>query len=224
MKRINIYSLGVLIACITCLSIASCSNRNSLPIGTLAEADSLLQPPGNEYESGQHAKALRFVDSAFYSRQKHTVYEWLVYFETHAYINGIYSNTYLQIKYLDSAIVLLLDYKSEPHLVDRLSGILMSRGDAQFNLKKYAASYEDFFEAVRLARQYPDVCRKMHVPYSIGMILYRQQQFANSARYFIESLQFIDSCEKNIAYRNNKKQEVLDNIGILLFRIHITSR
>lgn len=219
MKRVNIYSLTVLTACITCLFAASCANRGSLPIGSLAEADSLLTPRGNEYESGQHAKALRFVDSAFYSRQKHTVYEWLVYFETHAYINSIYSNTYEQLKYLDSAIALLQDYKTHPQLVDRLSGIFMSRGDAQFNLKKYAASYEDFFEAIKLARQYPDVCRKMHVPYSIGMILYRQQQFANSAKYFIESLQFIDSCEKNIAYRNNKKQEVLDNIGLCYTKI-----
>jgi hypothetical protein len=59
----------------------------------------------------------------------------------------------------------------------------------------------------------------MHVPYSIGMILYRQQQFANSAKYFIEALQFIDSCEKNIPYRNNKKQEVLDNIGLCYTKI-----
>jgi two-component system sensor histidine kinase VicK len=219
MKRVNIYSLSVLTACMICLLAASCTNQGSLRIGSLAEADSLLQPRGNEYESGQHAKAVHFLDSAFATRQKHTVYEWLVYFETHAYINGIYSNTYVQIKYLDSAIALLQDYTTNPQLVDRLSGILMSRGDAQFNLKKYAASYEDFFEAIRLARQYPDLCRKMHVPYSIGMILYRQQQFANSAKYFIESLQYIDSCEMNIAYQNNKKQEVLDNIGLCYTKI-----
>jgi two-component system sensor histidine kinase VicK len=219
MKRVNIYSLSVLIACITCLFAVSCTNRGSLPIGSLDEARKLLQPPGNEYESGQHAKALHYVDSSFYSRQKHTVYEWLLYFETHAYINSIYSDNYTQLKYLDSAIALLQGYMDNPQLVDRLSGILMSRGDANFNLKKYTASYEDFFEATRLARLYPDDCRKMHVPYSIGMILYRQQQFANSARYFIESLQFVDSCEENIAYRNNKKQEVLDNIGLCYTKI-----
>ncbi|MES2374362.1 MAG: tetratricopeptide repeat-containing sensor histidine kinase [Bacteroidota bacterium] len=219
MKRTNIYSLGMLTACITCLFAVSCTNRSSLPIGSLAEADSLLTPRGNEYESGQYTKALHFVDSAFYSRQKHTVFEWVVYFETHAYINAIYSNTYEQLKYLDSAIALLQDYKNDPQLLDRLSGLFMSRGDAQFNLKKYASSYEDFFKAIQLARQYPEVCRKMHVPYSIGMILYRQQQFANSAKYFTESLQFIDSCEKNIAYRNNKKQEVLDNIGLCYTKI-----
>ncbi|MDB5210869.1 MAG: sensor histidine kinase, partial [Sediminibacterium sp.] len=220
MKRTRIcYITTVVCVCITCWCITGCNNQGSLPIGTRAAADSLLQPKGNEFESGRLTEALHFVDSAFHSREKHTVYEWLGYYGTNAYVNSSYNNPYTQLKYLDSAIGLLRQYKNNPELMDQLSGFLMSRGDMQFNLKKYAESYGDFFEAIQLARQHPDVCRKMHVPYSIGMILYRQQQFANSARYFMESLHFIDSCEQNIAYRNNKKQEVLDNIGLCYTKI-----
>lgn len=219
MKRVNIYSLGMLTAWITCWVMVSCSGHGNLPVGTRAEADSFLQPRGTEYESGQLTEALHFVDSAFHSRKEHTVYEWVRYYDAYAYVNGKLNNPYTQLKYLDSAITLLQPYSAHPKLVDELSGLLMSRGDAHFNLKKYAESYEDFFQAIRLARQHPEVCRKMFVPYTIGMILYRQQQFANSARYFSESLQFVDSCETNIAYRNNRKQEVLDNIGLCYTKI-----
>jgi two-component system sensor histidine kinase VicK len=217
-KKVPVYLVSIVCAWMICLCSNSCRNNGSLPVGTQAGADSVLQPRHNEFESGRYIEALHYVDSAFHSRVEHTVYEYLSYYATHGYVNAMLGNSYLQLKYLDSAINFLRQYKNDPGLTDRLSGFLMDRGDARFNQKKYAASYEDFFEATRLARQSPDVCRKMHVPYSIGMILYRQQQFANSGKYFIESLPYVDSCEWNIAYKNNKKQEILDNIGLCYTR------
>jgi signal transduction histidine kinase len=219
MKRISIYCL-VKMVCVWGISLwlLAC-NQPRLPIGSKAAADSLLQPKGNLYESGRLTEALEFVDSAFHSRIEHTVQEWLAYYGTHAYVNSVHGDQYGQLKYLDSAINLLLQYRDYPELTDELSTFLMSRGDANFNLKKYAASYQDFFEAIRLAREHPDICRKQNVPYTIAMILYRQQQFSSSASYFIECLQYVDSCEQNISYRNNKKQEVLDNIGLCYTKI-----
>jgi signal transduction histidine kinase len=197
-----------------CLYAGGCGQQGKLPIGTAAEADSLLIVKGNEFESGQVVKAMHHVDSMFRTKSEHTVYEYSRYYATAAYVNGIMNKTQLQMLYLDSCINLLRQYPGDPGLTDLLSGTLMGRGDVKFHLKKYAESYNDFFEAMQLARNSKDVCRKMRVPYTIAMILYRQQQWAASGQYFKESLQYIDSCEKILPYINNKRQEVLDNIGL----------
>lgn len=198
----------------TCLYAGGCEQQGKLPIGTAAAADSLLRVKGNEFESGQVVKAMRYVDSMFQTKTEHTVYEYTRYYSTAAYVNGIIGKTQLQMLYMDSLVNLLRQYPRDPGLTDFLSSTLMGRGDVKFNQKKYAESYNDFFEAIQLARNNNDVCRKMRVPYTIAMILYRQQQWASSGQYFKESLQYIDSCEKIIPYINNKKQEVLDNIGL----------
>lgn len=197
-----------------CLYAGGCEQQGKLPIGTAAAADSLLRVKGNEFESGQVIKAMHYVDSMFQTKTEHTVYEYTRYYSTAAYVNGIMGKTQLQMLYMDSLVNLLRHYPKDAGLTDFLSSTLMGRGDVKFHLKKYAESYNDFFEAIQLARNSNDVCRKMRVPYTIAMILYRQQQWAASGQYFKESLQYIDSCEKIIPYINNKKQEVLDNIGL----------
>jgi two-component system sensor histidine kinase VicK len=198
--------------CTLFYGMTGCSNRGNLPIGSRQQADSVIQPHNNEYESGMHDKALRYVDSAFKSRTDHTVYEYVSYYGTHAYVNE--GNLHKTIRYTDSAIDLLKQYKYLPQLADEIAGFVLSRGEANFNLRNYDLAYLDFAEAIRMARAGGSACRKMLVPYTIAMILYRQQHFANSARYFKECYLFIDDCEGIIGYRNNRKQEVLDNIGL----------
>lgn len=202
----------VVLICTLCYGLTGCSNRGNLPIGSRQQADSVLQPHNNEYESGRLDQALQHVDSAFKSRTDHTVYEYISYYGTHSYVNG--GNLHKSLRYIDSAIDLLKEYKYLPQLADEISGFLMSRGEVNFNLRNYDIAYIDFAEAIRMAKAGGSACRRMLVPYAIAMILYRQQHYANSISYFRECYLFIDECESIIGYRNNRKQEVLDNIGL----------
>jgi two-component system sensor histidine kinase VicK len=212
MKRPYINHFTWVMLCTLCAALMGCGNDGNLPIGTREQADSVLQPHNNEYESGKQEEALLYVDSAFSSRADHTVYEYISYYGTHAYVTG--GNLHKTVRYADSAIDLLKQYKYLPQLADEIAGFLMSRGEANFNLRNYDVAYADFAEAIRMARAGGSACRKMLVPYTIAMILYRQQHYANSASYFKECYLFIDECEGIIGYRNNRKQEVLDNIGL----------
>lgn len=207
--------LSLIFICVT-----ACRNRGNLPLGNETDAKNYLQVPGTLFESGHLKEALHYVDSAFNTRSQHTVYEYVTYYDIQAYAKGIMEGPVVQLQYLDSAINLLRQYQADdPHMTDRLSAFLMSRGEIEFNVKKYTDAYNDFFEAVQLARNNQDVCRKMNVPYTIGMIMYRQKQFEGSGRYFMESFPYIDSCITNIPYQNNKKQEVLDNIGLCFTKL-----
>jgi two-component system sensor histidine kinase VicK len=204
----------VLMAFCACFWIACDSSRHPLPVGTRAGSDSAITPKQPFFESGRLIEARNYVDSAFHSLPGPTVYNYIGYYGTNAYVNAISGNYISQLKYLDSAITLLKEYLPDPGLSVELANLLVGRGEAHFNLKNYAASFDDYFQAMQVAKKYSDNCGTMRVVYNIAMILYKQQQFAESARYFRESLQYLFPCEKNIAYRNNKEQELLDNIGL----------
>jgi putative cofactor-binding repeat protein len=185
-----------------------------LSIGSRAASDSLLAPKTPMFESGQLSKARHWVDSIFYRLENPTVFDYLSHYGTNAYVNSVAGNFIAQLNYTDSAIALVSAYLPNQVLSAELANLLINRGDAYFNLKNYAASFEAYFQATKAVKEYPDNCSIMRVEYNIGMILYKQQQFEQSAQYFKEALAYTDRCQEPKVYRNNRQQEILDNIGL----------
>ncbi|NCI46437.1 sensor histidine kinase [Sediminibacterium sp. WSJ-3] len=190
----------------------------TLPLGSHAMSDSTLTPPAQYFERGEVDKAKNHVDSIFYQLANPTVYDHLSHFATNAYYQGTKGNTALQIVYLDSGIALIQAYLPDKGLSIELSNFLTGRAGANFNRNNFQASYTDFFAAGEMARKNADSCSTMRVFYSIAMILYKQQQYANAARYFLQTLDYSRNCDP-LVYRNNKTQELLDNIGLCYTKI-----
>jgi signal transduction histidine kinase len=210
---------GTIILLTTLCCVLGCRQEKNIPLGTRAFSDSVLVPREPLFESGRFAEALHYVDSAFHSLRNPTVYNYIGYYSTQAYVNAVGGNHTIQLRYIDSAIELVNQQKLDKDLSVELANLMMARGNAHFNLKNYNASFQDFFNARQVATQYSDNCGIMNVVYNIAMILYQQQQFLNSARYFQESMQYSKLCQQNPAYRNNKEQEILDNIGLCFTRL-----
>jgi len=216
-RILHIVAVTAILVCMVMFSGCRPSVRSGL-IGSKEASDSLLTPTTPFFESGQVDKARRFVDSVFYSLPDPTVFDYLGHYGTNAYYYGYTGNQSMAIVYIDSAIDLI-----EPHLPDKalsisLANFLISRGEANFNRNNFSASYEDYFKASEQARRNVDSCTTMRIVYNIAMVLYRQQQYASSAKYFFQTLVYNRHCEP-LAYMNNREQEVLDNIGLCYTRL-----
>lgn len=196
------------------LFITGCENMQRLPMGSKEESEKTFRTPNNEFESMQVDAAFRYIDSVFRHKKNKTVHDYVQYWGAAAYVAGIKGNLYKDITYLDSSIHMLEKYMTTPGVPEELSNIYRNKGDIEFSMHNYEGSYNDFFRAQRLSEKGADPCNKLNIPYSIGMILYRQQQYANANRYFQQCLPYTDTCKQLQAYKNNKKQEVLDNIGL----------
>ncbi len=202
------------------LLLAGCRDKKGkLEIGTRLRSDSAMMPKSPFFESGQLLEARHYVDSVFYQLRNPTVFDYLSHYNTNAYVIGISANYLAQMRYLDSAVALVRQYLPDKGLSIELTNLLLAKADVYFALKNYPVSFNVLFEAMQAVKQDPDNCAIMRVAYSIAMMLYKQQQFDKSAQYFLESLRYIPLCETNIAYRNNKEQEVLDNIGLCYTKI-----
>lgn len=188
--------------------------QHSLPIGSRAASDSILSPKTPMFESGQLSRARRWVDSLFYRLENPTVFDYLSHYETNAYVNAVAGNFVAQLNYTDSAIALVRAYLPNQVLSGELASLLINRGDAYFNLKNYSASFEAYFQATKAIKEYPDNCSILRVEYNIAMILYKQQQYEQSAQYFKEAMAYTTRCAEPQVYRNNRQQEILDNIGL----------
>jgi two-component system sensor histidine kinase VicK len=210
-------SYTILLICLWCFP--GCKQRSEIPLGTRAFSDSVLVPRAPLFESGRLSEALHYVDSAFHSLSNPTVYNYLGYYNTHSYVNSVAGNIRAQLSYVDSAIALTKQQPIDKELAFELANMLLGRGDAHFKLKNYKASYEDYFEAMQVTKTHSDNCGIMNVVYNIAMILYKQQQFLNSARYFQEAMAYSQLCPQNPAYKNNKEQEILDNIGLCFTKL-----
>jgi two-component system sensor histidine kinase VicK len=211
------YTFLPLIFCCFCsmLFLTCCTDSGqTLPIGSRRNSDSILTPKAPLFESGRLAEAQRYVDSAFNRQQSHTIYDYITRYGTDAYVNGIAGNFIAQLRYIDSAVAVLRPYLPNQALSVELANLLIARGGAYFNLKNYNTSFQAYFEAMQAVKKYPDNCTISWVVYNIAMVLYKQQQFGESANYFKEALHYAVPCEENIAYRNNRIQEIQDDIGL----------
>ncbi|MFY7899952.1 MAG: hypothetical protein ACOVNY_07190 [Chitinophagaceae bacterium] len=158
-------------------------------------------------------------DSVFYAIKDKSIYDYLMYYKIRSYTNENIDNYQLQYLYADSAIALIKQHSLEKKLPEELAKFLARRGEANFKLKNYTDSYDDLYNAIQMAKKYSDNCGIMYMYYSVGMILYKQQQYESSSDYFKESLQYLDNCSEDeigIVYR---KQEILDNIGLCYYKV-----
>ncbi|MET0393414.1 MAG: tetratricopeptide repeat-containing sensor histidine kinase, partial [Chitinophagaceae bacterium] len=75
----------------------------------------------------------------------------------------------------------------------------------------YSQSYDYYLRAKQWAAKYLTPCEIGDYSYNLGMVLYRQQKYTESAGSFKESFDQYGSCSRAIAY---KQQEVAGNIGL----------
>lgn len=185
-----------------------------LPVGKKDISEKRLLPDKILFESNRAGEVLRYTDSAFALIEEPTVYDYVTYYHVRAYYYGFVKSFFLQKKYLDSCIDMVRNRRLEKTFADDLPSWYAERGTALYQLQKYDEAYSSLYESFRLSVQYSDNCSISNSVYNIGMIMYQQQQYDSAAAYFKKALYYVGSCDMVVAYKNNRMQELLDNIAL----------
>jgi len=213
-------TITLLVGFLFFVGINACNTHYSeLSMGSKQTSDSLFTKVKKIMETANAETINKLSDSIFYSIPNKTTFDYITFYNIKSYANETTQDYNLNLRYADSGIALIDKAKLNKILPVELAKFLARRGDAHFRLKNYAASYDDLFKAIQIAKAYSDNCGIMNVGYSINMILYKQQQYKSSAHYFIESLKYLDQCSDDDLGILYKKQEILDNIGLCYFKI-----
>lgn len=200
--------------CFWLIVISSCHTKRSDTTATTPAFDSVLASGDRIYDSGFKKKAIDYVVSERSKFKNLTIEDELSYY---TYCNTIYVkdfNDYDRSIALGDSMLTLL---AKEGLMDKMpvrriqaynieASALLAKG-------RYRDAFNNFFNAKKLAASTGDTCSLSEYSYSLGMVLYRQQKFAEAALYFLQSYDEAMRCENDFTYFY-RRQELLDNIGL----------
>ena len=118
------------------------------------------------------------------------------------------------IVYLDSAIGYLERHGLTKQYPGTYFGFLRRKGELALFQGNYNQSYDSYLRAKQWAAKYLTPCEIADYSYSLGMVLYRQQKYTESAAYFKESFDQYFSCRRPMEAIAYKQQEIAGNIGL----------
>ncbi len=170
------------------------------------------------YDTGNKTAALAMLISAHANAKKLSVMDDLNYY---AYCGEIYKKDFKDfdknIAYADSMIHVLEKCRRNKKLLSKYVQAYNMKADALFARELYNESYDYYYRAKTMAKENDDSCAMSKYSYSLGMALYRQQNYLNSANYFIESYEESAHCSDLFSYFYHR-QELLDNIGLCYYK------
>ena len=130
-----------------------------------------------------------------------------------------HNNPDLCIRLADSMLAILHDSPENQMTLRWRTDANNAIANALFQKGSYDDAYNYYFKAQKLAKDHSDQCAMRSYAYSLAMVLYRQQRYAEAVRQFIEAYDHSSLCSQdfNIFYF---RQEVLDNIGLCYSAMH----
>ncbi|MBE9583634.1 tetratricopeptide repeat-containing sensor histidine kinase [Mucilaginibacter sp. JRF] len=116
------------------------------------------------------------------------------------------------LPYADSMVQYATRDKRDKFYAENLAEASFSKGDALFDLKRYAEAYHQYYEAYLSGQNSLNRITLSEFTYRMGLIMFRQGNYRLSEKYFQDSYnQSYENGEFNLFYR---RQEILDNIGL----------
>lgn len=180
--------------------------------------DQALKRAAELSDSGYKTKGLELLIAAHNQAGKLSLANQLDYF---AFCNDAYRRNLPDndkcLAYADSMILTLNASKQGRREKNRYVQAYNMKADALFAKGFYNESYDFYYKARMQARENGDSCSMSKYSYSLGMALYRQQNYLNSANYFTEAFTESSHCDDNFGNFYHR-QELLDNIGLCYFK------
>ena len=114
-----------------------------------------------------------------------------------SYIEEIYSNDKYQLHYVNAILL---------------------KGDMYFLLGNYQIAYKYLYEGRRASEKLSSFCQLAQYDYRLGIILFKQEKYAESITFFKQSYEKYNSCKGGFSnlYR---QQELASNIGLCFYKI-----
>ncbi len=102
--------------------------------------------------------------------------------------------------------------EDRPELIDNHLDALYTKGDMAFKLGQFQSAFQCFFDARKLSKS-ADSCAVAFFDYRMGMVTYRQKNFARSCFYFQRALDNFRYCATDFQ-TDLRRQEIMSNIGL----------
>ena len=200
-------------------SLSSCHYKDAQVPASTPGFDSVIAKGDRIYDSGDKMEALTYV-MAYYNKAKSqlSLADKMNYY---TYCSEKYRKDLQDYDkytaYADSILLALDNSDQKKNMLFRYVQAYNMKADALFAKGLYNESYDYYFQAKILAKETGDSCSLSKYSYSLGMALYRQQRYIESAQYFIESYNEAAQCRDVFIYFYHK-QELLDNIGLCYYK------
>ena len=193
----------------------ACRQKKPPPeTGDLALLIKKMDPAHNAYYRGIIDSVIYLLDSVFPGPNKHPVVIIKRYELQYAIAFNVRKEIDQAVLYIDSAI----SYMEENGLTARYPlqyfDILCRKGELELSRSNYNQSYQYYLVAKQWALQYLTDCEMAVFTYNLGIVLYRQQNYAKSRSYFKESMLLYSTCQQPGEVVVNRTQELADNIGL----------
>lgn len=97
--------------------------------------------------------------------------------------------------------------------------LLLFGGDIAYRLAEYNKANDYYFRAKKLGDAHLSPCERKAFNYSIAMVLYRQENYAQSLAYFKQAFSLQESCTPQTTAVILQQQEIQSNIGLCLVHL-----
>lgn len=198
------------------------NQETKITIGSDADSQKKFNSVNLLFEGNQAKAGLAKMDSIFYSLSQPTAFDKIWRYNSYSYYANWDNLFYSQIAYADSGIQLAKKHHIEKELASSLVGSYTNKANGYYSLQNIEAGNEAFFEAFRISEKYGTNDTKKIVAYDIAMRMYQLEKFDTAAIYFKYAYQYNLINDVEPAHRNNKTQELLDNIGLCYTKLHKT--
>jgi signal transduction histidine kinase len=193
--------------------VCSCQNKSLPTAATTPYFDSIVTRADRIYDSGDKDKALSFIKNNHAAAHDLTVDDDINYY---TFCNIFYTKKQQYDSALSFTDSLLLELEKNESIKDNPDHYIKAynaKADALFAIGLYSESYDYYYRAQKLAMEHADSCALGSYSYILGMVLYRQQRYNESAMHFIDAYRIAGSCTDDFA-NFYFRQEVLDNTGL----------
>jgi len=212
------YIIGI---CILISFLASCQSKKNTKTAeiTTPAFDKAIERGIEIHDSGNVERSLLFIDSAYHEIEPANV---LDHFNYYVFFFNAYSRDIRDFAKASFYADTMLSVIEKGNLVQkspqRYAQANFSKGDALFGLGNYSEAYNYFYKAKKIAKDNLDSCELDDYTYRLGIVLFKQERFAEAAENFKQSFTESAACEFvfSLFYR---RQELLDDIGLCYYKL-----
>jgi signal transduction histidine kinase len=131
---------------------------------------------------------------------------------------------YSRIAKYEKALQILNNYKEEIYSNEKYQlhyvNAILLKGDIYFLLGNYQVAYKYLYEGRTASEKLSSFCQLAQYDYRLGIILFKQEKYAESITFFKQSFDKYNSC--NGGFNNlYKQQEITSNIGLCFYKIGV---
>jgi two-component system sensor histidine kinase VicK len=201
---------------ITLFIFASCT-QNKVDNGQYSEEfKTILKNTEKLWSDGKVKRGLDYMDSAFNKLPDPTLYDRYRFYGFHfVYYQKTVSQFEKSLAYTDSMIAVNNKISNPKTHSRNVADVSFARGDALFELKRYAEAYESYYQGYVAGKDHKNINYEAlgDYTYRMGMIMYKKGQFQLALNYFKDTYKFFKNSGNGFVFFY-RRQELLDNVGL----------